>query len=112
MRYRVTIVGEPVLDIYESDNTRCWFITKREKKEGQLFLSGYVWCFEPSMLAEFRHVPEEVLRDVTEHIWKVPKDAWHRCPYVDIKEDIEGPAVVRCDEPGTEAGACLYQLWQ
>ena len=106
MKSRVTIVGKPVLDIYESDNTRCWFITKKEKKERQLFLSGYVRCFKPSMLAEFRHIPEEALLDATEHIWKVPEDAWHRCPYVDIKEDIRGPAVVRCGEPRDEAAAC------
>jgi len=106
MKSRVTIVGEPVLDIYESDNTRCWFITKKENKEGQLFLSGYVRCFKPSMLAEFRHIPEEALLDMTEHIWRVPEDAWHRCPHVDIMEDIDGPVVVCCGEARAETAVC------
>lgn len=105
MRYRVTIVGEPVLDIYESDNARCWFVTKKEKQRGNIFLSGYVRCFKPSILAEFRHVPEEALLDMGGHIWKVPEDAWHRCPYVDIIEDVPGPVVVRCGEQCEEAVA-------
>jgi hypothetical protein len=105
MKWRVTIFGEPVVDIYESENTRCWFITKKVQKEGQWFLSGYVRCFKPLMLAEFRHLPEETLQDMTRHIWKVPQDAWKRCPCVDIEEDCEGPKIVRCDEPDREAEA-------
>jgi hypothetical protein len=100
MEYRVTIAGEPVADIYEAQNARCWYVTKRVEKEGQVFLFGYVRCFEPPMLAEFRHVPEEALLDMGEHMRKVPEDAWCRCPGVAV-EKCGGPKIVRCD--GEEA---------
>lgn len=101
MKNHVTIAGKPVVDIYEAHNARCWYVTKRMQKEGQIFLFGYVRCFKPPMLAEFRHVPEEALLDTGKHIWKVPEEAWCRCPLVRI-EDRSGPKVVRCD--GEEAG--------
>jgi len=55
------------------------------------------------MLAEFHHLPEEALNDTVRHIWKVDRDAWHRCPCVDVKEDTEGAKVVRCDSRDTNA---------
>lgn len=103
MTYRVTIASEPVVDIYEAENGRCWFVTKKVQKEGQWFLSGYVRCFEPSMLAEFHHFLEETLQDMGMHIWKVLRDVWHRCPCVDIEEEREEPKVVRCDGQGNAA---------
>jgi len=99
----VTIAGKPVIDIYEADNGRCWFVTKRVLKDGQQFLSGYVRCLRPSMLAEFHHLPEETLKDTVGHIWRVDKDAWHRCPCVDIQEDTEKPKIVHCDGRDTNA---------
>jgi hypothetical protein len=101
MKNRVTIAGEPVVDIYENvRNMRCWYVTKRAQKEGHVFLSGYVRCLRPHLLAEFQHLPEEALLDMGKHMRKVPEDAWHRCPLVRI-EDCSGPKVVRCD--GEEA---------
>jgi len=93
----ITIAGKPVIDIFEADNGRCWFITKKVQKHGQWFLSGYVRCLKASMLAEFSNVPEEALNDTVRHIWKVDKEAWHRCPCVDVKEDTDVPRIVRCD---------------
>lgn len=88
MKYRVTIAGKPVIGIYEcKKNARCWFITNKVQKHGQYFLSGYVRCFNPEMLAEFHHLPEEVLDDTGNSMRKVPEDAWWRCPCVNIEED-------------------------
>ncbi len=101
MTNRVTIVGKPVVDIYEARNARCWYVTKRLEKEGQVFLFGYVRCFKPPMLAEFQHLAEEALLDMGEPLWKVPEEAWCRCPLVKI-EDGSGPKVVSCSGEGAE----------
>ena len=103
MTYQVTVVGKPVLDIYECDNGRCWFVTKKTRKAGQDFLSGYVRCFRPSMLAEFHHLPEEVLNDPKQSMRRVPKEAWPRCPCVDVKDVGADEKIVRCNDRGTDA---------
>ena len=95
----VTIAGERIVDIYELENGRCWYVTKRIQKQGQGFVSGYVRCLGTSMLAEFQHLPEEVLQDKGQHIWRVPEEAWGRCPCVDVKRE-EGPIIVRWDGEG------------
>ena len=100
MTNHVTIAGQPVVGIYEARNGRCWYVTKRREKEGQVFLFGYVRCFRPPMLAEFQHLAEEVLLDMSEHVWKVPQEAWCRCPLVKV-EDCSGPKIVCCN--GEEA---------
>lgn len=94
----VTIAGQAVLDIYECENARCWFITRKVQKAGQNFLSGYVRCFKPAMLAEFRNLPEEVFNDPKQSIWKVTKKAWPRCPCVDVKQEQAKQKVVGCDD--------------
>jgi hypothetical protein len=101
MTNRVTIAGKPVVDIYEARNGRCWYVTKRLEKEGRVFLFGYVRCFNPPMLAEFQHLAEEALLDTGEPLWKVPEEAWCRCPLVKI-EDGSGPKVVCCSGEGAE----------
>jgi hypothetical protein len=97
MTLRVTIADTPIVDIYEADNGRCWFVTKKVCKHGQLFLSGYVRCLKTSMLAEFSNMPEEVMEDKGGYIWKVNKDAWCRCPCVDVQEDIDEPEIINFD---------------
>jgi hypothetical protein len=99
----VSVAGERIVDIYESENGRCWYITERIQRQGQGFVSGYVRCLQTSMLAEFQHLPEEVLQDTGQHVWRVPEEAWWRCPYVDIEEDGAGPTIIRCD--GEEEGS-------
>ena len=98
MQSQVVIAGVPVVDIWECFNGRCWFITKRTEKNGQYFLSGYVRCLNPMMLAEFQHLPEEVFADMGERIDRVPEEAWHRCPCVDVVPEGSRPVVVRCDD--------------
>lgn len=99
----VTIVGEPVLDIYESGNGRCWFITKKVHRHGQQFVSGYVRCLKASTLAEFHHLPEEVLGDMGRLTWRVSEEAWRRCPCIDIEESGKQHQVVQWDGLDTEA---------
>lgn len=99
MTNRVTIAGRPLVDIYEARNGRCWYVTKRLEKEGQVFLWGYVRCFKPPVLAEFQHLSEEALLDAGGRLWKVPQEAWGRCPLVKI-EDCSGPKVVCCRGEG------------
>ena len=96
----VTIAGERIVDIYESANGRCWYVTKKVQKQGQGFVSGYVRCLRTSALAEFRHLPEEVLQDRGRHMWRVPEEAWWRCPCVDVEREGEKPIIVRCDGKG------------
>ena len=103
MEYRVTISGEPVLDIYGCYNGRHWFITKKVQKYGQCFISGYVRCLKPLMLAEFNDLPDEVLDDMGNSIWKVPKDAWHRCPCIDIDDETERRRIVHFNGRDTNA---------
>jgi len=101
MRDRVVILGKPVAAIYENvSNARCWYVTSKVPEEAHAFLSGYVHCFRPPMLAEFQHVPEEALLDVGEPMWNVPQEHWWRCPLTDI-EDLGGPKVAHCQ--GEEA---------
>ena len=96
MENRVTIARKPVLAIYENiKNARCWYVTRKVKKAGHVFLFGYVHCHRPSVLAEFQHVPEEALLDLGKHMWKVPQEHWWRCPLVDIEYG-GGPKVVCC----------------
>ena len=95
MGYRVTILGEPILDIYECENGRCWFITKKTQRHGQSFLSGYVRCFKPLLLAEFHYLPEQVFDDMGKKTWKVSKEAWPRCPCVEIQKGSEHRTIVR-----------------
>jgi len=39
MKNRVVIVGKPAVAIYENvKNMRCWYITKKLKKKGHVFL--------------------------------------------------------------------------
>ena len=91
----VTVAGERIVDIYESQNGRCWYVTKKIQKQGQGFVSGYVRCLWTPMLAEFQHLPEEVLQDTAQHMWRVPESAWGRCPCVKVERDGEGPTIVR-----------------
>ena len=97
MKYRVKIAGEDILEIYACGDGRHWFITKKTQKQGQCFLSGYVRCLKSSMLAEFIHLPEEVFDDMSDSIRKVPKDAWVRCPCVDIVDEAEGQTIIHFD---------------
>jgi hypothetical protein len=97
MKYRVKIAGEDILEIYAFDDGRHWFITKKIQKQGQCFLSGYVRCFRPLILAEFIHLPEEVFNDMSGRIRKVPKEAWIRCPCVDIVDETKELTVVYFD---------------
>ena len=103
MQSQVVIVGVPVIDIWECSNGRCWFVTKRTKEKGQHFLSGYVRCLDPMMLAEFQHLPEEVFSDLARRISRVPKEAWHRCPCVDVLPKGPKRVIVRCNRPGDSA---------
>jgi len=96
----VTVAGQRIVDIYESQNGRCWYVTKKVQKQGQAFVSGYVRCLGTSMLAEFQHLPEEVLQDTVQHMWRVPEEAWWRCPCVYVQREREGPIIVRCDGRG------------
>jgi hypothetical protein len=100
MKTVVTVAGERIVDIYESANGRCWYVTKRMQKQGQEFVSGYVRCLGASMLAEFQHLPEEILQDRVQPLWRVPESAWGRCPCVKVERDGEGPIIVRCDGEG------------
>ena len=102
MQSHVVIAGVPVVDIWECFNGRCWFITKRTEKNGQYFLSGYVRCLNPMMLAEFQHLPEEVFDDMGERIDRVPQEAWHRCPCVDVVPNGSRRIVVHCDDPADD----------
>ena len=100
MKNRVVIVGKPAVAIYENvKNMRCWYITKKFKKKGHVFLFGYVRCLRPRLLTGFQHVPSEVLFDLGKDIWKVPEEHWWRCPLVDI-EPHGGPEVVCCTDQG------------
>ncbi len=95
MKTIVTIAGERIVDIYESANGRCWYVTKKMQKQGQEFVSGYVRCLGAPMLAEFQHLPEEILQDTAQPMWRVPEEAWWRCPCVKVERDGEGPTIVR-----------------
>ena len=95
METTMTIAGEPVVYIYECQDARCWYVTRRVQKQAQWFLYGYVRCFESALLAKFQHVPEEALLDMDAHIWKVPREVWHRCPLVAVEESSD-PKVVCC----------------
>jgi hypothetical protein len=97
MKKVVTIAGEPVVDIYESENGRCWYVTKKAPRQGQWFASGYVRCLRTPMLVEFQNLPEEVLQDTVRHMWRVPEEAWGRCPCVDVEDDVEGQEIVHGD---------------
>ena len=103
MQSQVVISGIPVVDIWECFNGRCWFVTKRTLEKGQYFLSGYVRCLKPQMLAEFQHLPEEVFSDLGQRIHRVPKEAWHRCPCVDVLPKGPMRVIVRCNRPGDNA---------
>jgi hypothetical protein len=47
------------------------------------------------MLADFIHLPEEVFDDMADRIKKVHKEAWIRCPCVDIVDETKERAIVR-----------------
>jgi hypothetical protein len=96
MTFHVLIANVPVVDIYEADDGRCWFVTEKVFKYGQWFLSGYVRCIKTSTLAEFCNMPEELIEDSVKHIWKVKKDAWSRCPCVDVQDDTVEPEIIPC----------------
>lgn len=96
----VAVAGQRIVDIYESENGRCWYITKRTQRQGQGFVSGYVRCLKAAVLAEFQHLPEEVLQDTGQRVWRVPQEAWWRCPCVDVTEEGAGPTIIRCEGQG------------
>ncbi len=96
----VTVAGQRIVDIYESENGRCWYITQRTQRQGQGFVSGYVRCLKAAVLAEFSHLPEEVLQDSGQRVWRVPQEAWWRCPCVDVTEEGAGPTIIRCEGQG------------
>ena len=95
MKTNVTIAGQPVVDIYECQDARCWYVTRKVREQGHWFLYGYVRCFEPALLAEFQHVPEEALLGMDSRMWRVPQEVWHRCPLVAVEES-SGLKVVCC----------------
>lgn len=97
----VAVAGQRIVDIYESENGRCWYITQRIQRQGQGFVSGYVRCLRAAVLAEFLHLPEEVLQDTGQRVWRVPQEAWWRCPCVDVAEEGAGPTIVRCEGEGS-----------
>jgi hypothetical protein len=93
----VAVAGQRIVDIYESENGRCWYITQRIHRQGQGFVSGYVRCLKAAVLAEFLHLPEEVLQDTGQRVWRVPPEAWWRCPCVDVTEERAGPTIIHCE---------------
>ena len=92
----ITIKGKPVIEIYESLDGSYWFITEKLYKQDTVIngtvyrddqiLFGYVRLAACPECAEWGNVSETELKLLGNWVWKVPKQNWHLCPEVEVKE--------------------------
>ena len=90
----VTIKGKPVIEIYESFDGSCWFITEKLYKQDSIIngkvyrddqiLFGYARLAVCPEYAEFGNISETELKLLGNRVWKVPKQNWHLCPEVEV----------------------------
>jgi hypothetical protein len=95
----ITIKGKPVIEIYESFDGSCWFITEKLCKQDSIIngkvyrddqiLFGYVRLSACPEFAEWGNVSETELKLLAPKVWKVPKKNWHLCPEVEVDYDFE-----------------------
>ena len=91
----ITIKGEPVIEIYESADGSYWFITEKLYKQDTVInskvfkndqiLFGYVRLAACPECAEWGNISETELSQLGSWVWKVPKENWHICPLVEVK---------------------------
>lgn len=96
MIHKVTIKGEPIIEIYESFDGSYWYITEKLYKQdsvidGKVYyndqiLFGYARLSMCPEYAEFGNISETELKLLGNRVWKVPKSNWYLCPEVKVVE--------------------------
>ena len=101
MKSVTTIMGQPIVEIYESFDGSYWFVTEKAWKQDSLIgrkvykndqiLFGYVRLSSCPECAEFGYFSEAELMRLGWRVWKVEKRNWSVCPGVEVEEVPEEP---------------------